>query len=95
MLVGQIIIMAGLKQRNQIKRLQRRESAGSGRKKLKMKCPFRTIVNHTDAYSYGYRYHPAQTITEFAECYKEQCPCYDKGNCMRIKQNEKVKEENV
>ena len=65
--------MAGLRQRNQIRRLQRRESAGSGRKKLNMKicnicdnkqrCPF----YEKDSIECVY-----EVLAKSAECEKEK-----------------------
>lgn len=44
-----------------------------------MKCPYRKIITHEEKYCNM----PAKDIEEFAECYKEECPFYYKGEGFR------------
>lgn len=49
-----------------------------------MKCPYRKIVVHAPRRIDGYHDRLAKEIEEFPECYKEECPLYIDGRCVRV-----------
>ena len=51
-----------------------------------MKCPFKKVYVHVEAYSY----YPEKTVEHFAECDEWKCPFYDRHNykCSRVKTEE-------
>ena len=48
-----------------------------------MKCPYRKEIIHVPTRTEGYHRIFPKDIEEFPECYKEECPLYIDGRCVR------------
>jgi hypothetical protein len=49
-----------------------------------MKCPYRKNIIHAPKRTEGYYEKFPKDIEEFPDCYKEECPLYIDGKCMRV-----------
>lgn len=49
-----------------------------------MKCPYRKSIIHAPKRTEGYYEKFPKDIEEYPECYKEECPLYIDGRCMRV-----------
>ncbi len=58
-----------------------------------MKCPFRKKIIHKPEIRNGYYPIYPQDVTEYMDCYENDCPFYEMGFCRRIKKAEEKHED--